>query len=148
MIRAFRPLILTFFFFLMIRRPPRSTHCISSAASDVYKRQSNNSNDSSFKVRREDRKAKGVRQRFTLEERIRMVKEAIDTQNFYLVSGKYDIAYTSMRRYFKLLQNNPIIQKALEDQKKKNRKQQENQQIFKIRSIVYRERRQGRIKQR
>eukprot|EP00825_Cyclidium_porcatum_P040766 TRINITY_DN5225_c0_g1_i2.p3 TRINITY_DN5225_c0_g1~~TRINITY_DN5225_c0_g1_i2.p3 ORF type:complete len:103 (+),score=34.84 TRINITY_DN5225_c0_g1_i2:25-333(+) len=30
---------LFFFFFLMIRRPPRSTHCISSAASDVYKRQ-------------------------------------------------------------------------------------------------------------
>eukprot|EP00825_Cyclidium_porcatum_P031390 TRINITY_DN33248_c0_g1_i1.p1 TRINITY_DN33248_c0_g1~~TRINITY_DN33248_c0_g1_i1.p1 ORF type:complete len:120 (-),score=31.71 TRINITY_DN33248_c0_g1_i1:19-378(-) len=28
-----------FFFLLMIRRPPRSTHCISSAASDVYKRQ-------------------------------------------------------------------------------------------------------------
>eukprot|EP00825_Cyclidium_porcatum_P009000 TRINITY_DN14520_c0_g1_i1.p1 TRINITY_DN14520_c0_g1~~TRINITY_DN14520_c0_g1_i1.p1 ORF type:complete len:203 (+),score=16.23 TRINITY_DN14520_c0_g1_i1:55-663(+) len=28
-----------FFFFLLIRRPPRSTHCISSAASDVYKRQ-------------------------------------------------------------------------------------------------------------
>eukprot|EP00825_Cyclidium_porcatum_P013459 TRINITY_DN17095_c0_g1_i1.p1 TRINITY_DN17095_c0_g1~~TRINITY_DN17095_c0_g1_i1.p1 ORF type:complete len:325 (+),score=4.12 TRINITY_DN17095_c0_g1_i1:101-1075(+) len=28
-----------FFFFLMTRRPPRSTHCISSAASDVYKRQ-------------------------------------------------------------------------------------------------------------
>eukprot|EP00826_Nyctotherus_ovalis_P036635 TRINITY_DN3268_c0_g1_i8.p2 TRINITY_DN3268_c0_g1~~TRINITY_DN3268_c0_g1_i8.p2 ORF type:complete len:139 (-),score=42.96 TRINITY_DN3268_c0_g1_i8:192-587(-) len=25
----------------MIRRPPRSTHCISSAASDVYKRQYN-----------------------------------------------------------------------------------------------------------
>jgi len=25
----------------MIRRPPRSTHCISSAASDVYKRQAN-----------------------------------------------------------------------------------------------------------
>ena len=30
-----------FFFFLMIRRQPRSTHCISSAASDVYKRQMN-----------------------------------------------------------------------------------------------------------
>eukprot|EP00825_Cyclidium_porcatum_P009995 TRINITY_DN15113_c0_g1_i1.p1 TRINITY_DN15113_c0_g1~~TRINITY_DN15113_c0_g1_i1.p1 ORF type:complete len:202 (+),score=38.31 TRINITY_DN15113_c0_g1_i1:75-680(+) len=30
---------LSCFFFLMIRRPPRSTHCISSAASDVYKRQ-------------------------------------------------------------------------------------------------------------
>ena len=28
--------------FLMIRRPPRSTHCISSAASDVYKRQGKN----------------------------------------------------------------------------------------------------------
>eukprot|EP00825_Cyclidium_porcatum_P023135 TRINITY_DN25443_c0_g1_i1.p2 TRINITY_DN25443_c0_g1~~TRINITY_DN25443_c0_g1_i1.p2 ORF type:complete len:123 (+),score=16.99 TRINITY_DN25443_c0_g1_i1:26-394(+) len=28
-----------FYFFLMLRRPPRSTHCISSAASDVYKRQ-------------------------------------------------------------------------------------------------------------
>eukprot|EP00826_Nyctotherus_ovalis_P064998 TRINITY_DN9543_c0_g1_i12.p1 TRINITY_DN9543_c0_g1~~TRINITY_DN9543_c0_g1_i12.p1 ORF type:complete len:112 (-),score=16.40 TRINITY_DN9543_c0_g1_i12:151-465(-) len=27
----------------MIRRPPRSTHCISSAASDVYKRQINSS---------------------------------------------------------------------------------------------------------
>eukprot|EP00826_Nyctotherus_ovalis_P012773 TRINITY_DN13401_c0_g1_i20.p2 TRINITY_DN13401_c0_g1~~TRINITY_DN13401_c0_g1_i20.p2 ORF type:complete len:111 (-),score=15.40 TRINITY_DN13401_c0_g1_i20:734-1042(-) len=27
----------------MIRRPPRSTHCISSAASDVYKRQMWNS---------------------------------------------------------------------------------------------------------
>jgi len=26
----------------MIRRPPRSTHCISSAASDVYKRQPGN----------------------------------------------------------------------------------------------------------
>eukprot|EP00825_Cyclidium_porcatum_P001406 TRINITY_DN10640_c0_g1_i1.p7 TRINITY_DN10640_c0_g1~~TRINITY_DN10640_c0_g1_i1.p7 ORF type:complete len:153 (+),score=18.25 TRINITY_DN10640_c0_g1_i1:82-540(+) len=32
-------LFLFLFFFLMIRRPPRSTHCISSAASDVYKRQ-------------------------------------------------------------------------------------------------------------
>eukprot|EP00825_Cyclidium_porcatum_P002940 TRINITY_DN1136_c0_g2_i3.p2 TRINITY_DN1136_c0_g2~~TRINITY_DN1136_c0_g2_i3.p2 ORF type:complete len:201 (-),score=25.68 TRINITY_DN1136_c0_g2_i3:103-705(-) len=31
--------IFLYFFFLMIRRPPRSTHCISSAASDVYKRQ-------------------------------------------------------------------------------------------------------------
>ena len=29
------------FFFLMIRRPPRSTQSRSSAASDVYKRQSN-----------------------------------------------------------------------------------------------------------
>eukprot|EP00825_Cyclidium_porcatum_P050670 TRINITY_DN9103_c0_g1_i2.p2 TRINITY_DN9103_c0_g1~~TRINITY_DN9103_c0_g1_i2.p2 ORF type:complete len:137 (+),score=31.46 TRINITY_DN9103_c0_g1_i2:30-440(+) len=27
------------FFVLLIGRPPRSTHCISSAASDVYKRQ-------------------------------------------------------------------------------------------------------------
>eukprot|EP00825_Cyclidium_porcatum_P040660 TRINITY_DN5194_c0_g1_i8.p5 TRINITY_DN5194_c0_g1~~TRINITY_DN5194_c0_g1_i8.p5 ORF type:complete len:104 (-),score=31.45 TRINITY_DN5194_c0_g1_i8:540-851(-) len=32
-------LVFLVFFFLMIRRPPRSTHCISSAASDVYKRQ-------------------------------------------------------------------------------------------------------------
>src|SRR5450756_2273192 len=30
-----------FFFFLMIRRPPRSTQSRSSAASDVYKRQTN-----------------------------------------------------------------------------------------------------------
>eukprot|EP00831_Metopus_contortus_P037469 TRINITY_DN29503_c0_g1_i1.p2 TRINITY_DN29503_c0_g1~~TRINITY_DN29503_c0_g1_i1.p2 ORF type:complete len:116 (-),score=34.18 TRINITY_DN29503_c0_g1_i1:87-434(-) len=29
------------FFFLMIRRPPRSTQGVSSAASDVYKRQTN-----------------------------------------------------------------------------------------------------------
>eukprot|EP00825_Cyclidium_porcatum_P033319 TRINITY_DN35369_c0_g1_i1.p1 TRINITY_DN35369_c0_g1~~TRINITY_DN35369_c0_g1_i1.p1 ORF type:complete len:192 (-),score=5.68 TRINITY_DN35369_c0_g1_i1:553-1128(-) len=34
-----RQTVLMDFFFLMIRRPPRSTHCISSAASDVYKRQ-------------------------------------------------------------------------------------------------------------
>eukprot|EP00825_Cyclidium_porcatum_P041529 TRINITY_DN5470_c0_g1_i1.p2 TRINITY_DN5470_c0_g1~~TRINITY_DN5470_c0_g1_i1.p2 ORF type:complete len:160 (-),score=18.29 TRINITY_DN5470_c0_g1_i1:428-907(-) len=33
------PAVFFSFFFLMIRRPPRSTHCISSAASDVYKRQ-------------------------------------------------------------------------------------------------------------
>ena len=32
--------MLTLFFFLMIRRPPRSTLDRSSAASDVYKRQS------------------------------------------------------------------------------------------------------------
>ena len=32
--------VLFFFFFLMIRRPPRSTQSRSSAASDVYKRQS------------------------------------------------------------------------------------------------------------
>ncbi len=31
---------LSVFFFLMIRRPPRSTPIKSSAASDVYKRQS------------------------------------------------------------------------------------------------------------
>eukprot|EP00657_Telonema_sp_P-1_P009880 TRINITY_DN412_c0_g1_i6.p1 TRINITY_DN412_c0_g1~~TRINITY_DN412_c0_g1_i6.p1 ORF type:complete len:123 (-),score=30.95 TRINITY_DN412_c0_g1_i6:205-573(-) len=31
---------IVFFFFLMIRRPPRSTQSRSSAASDVYKRQS------------------------------------------------------------------------------------------------------------
>eukprot|EP00831_Metopus_contortus_P080860 TRINITY_DN836_c0_g1_i1.p1 TRINITY_DN836_c0_g1~~TRINITY_DN836_c0_g1_i1.p1 ORF type:complete len:164 (+),score=52.25 TRINITY_DN836_c0_g1_i1:27-518(+) len=31
--------IFFFFFFLMIRRPPRSTQGVSSAASDVYKRQ-------------------------------------------------------------------------------------------------------------
>eukprot|EP00825_Cyclidium_porcatum_P008087 TRINITY_DN1403_c0_g1_i8.p2 TRINITY_DN1403_c0_g1~~TRINITY_DN1403_c0_g1_i8.p2 ORF type:complete len:108 (-),score=29.33 TRINITY_DN1403_c0_g1_i8:5-328(-) len=36
---AYSLFFLYFFFFLMIRRPPRSTHCISSAASDVYKRQ-------------------------------------------------------------------------------------------------------------
>ena len=35
----FKLIIVVFNGFLMIRRPPRSTHCISSAASDVYKRQ-------------------------------------------------------------------------------------------------------------
>ena len=34
------PRVSIFFFFLMIRRPPRSTLDRSSAASDVYKRQS------------------------------------------------------------------------------------------------------------
>eukprot|EP00825_Cyclidium_porcatum_P050050 TRINITY_DN8812_c0_g1_i4.p1 TRINITY_DN8812_c0_g1~~TRINITY_DN8812_c0_g1_i4.p1 ORF type:complete len:276 (+),score=71.16 TRINITY_DN8812_c0_g1_i4:131-958(+) len=33
----------------MIRRPPRSTHCISSAASDVYKRQQQNQVDQNAK---------------------------------------------------------------------------------------------------
>eukprot|EP00831_Metopus_contortus_P004723 TRINITY_DN11753_c0_g2_i1.p4 TRINITY_DN11753_c0_g2~~TRINITY_DN11753_c0_g2_i1.p4 ORF type:complete len:113 (+),score=15.16 TRINITY_DN11753_c0_g2_i1:22-360(+) len=32
-------LFVIYFFFLMIRRPPRSTQGVSSAASDVYKRQ-------------------------------------------------------------------------------------------------------------
>eukprot|EP00825_Cyclidium_porcatum_P022813 TRINITY_DN25074_c0_g1_i1.p1 TRINITY_DN25074_c0_g1~~TRINITY_DN25074_c0_g1_i1.p1 ORF type:complete len:104 (-),score=17.43 TRINITY_DN25074_c0_g1_i1:169-480(-) len=31
--------VMSFFFLQTIRRPQRSTHCISSAASDVYKRQ-------------------------------------------------------------------------------------------------------------
>eukprot|EP00831_Metopus_contortus_P002875 TRINITY_DN11072_c0_g1_i4.p1 TRINITY_DN11072_c0_g1~~TRINITY_DN11072_c0_g1_i4.p1 ORF type:complete len:112 (+),score=19.83 TRINITY_DN11072_c0_g1_i4:56-391(+) len=31
--------VVVIFFFLMIRRPPRSTQGVSSAASDVYKRQ-------------------------------------------------------------------------------------------------------------
>eukprot|EP00831_Metopus_contortus_P076393 TRINITY_DN704_c0_g1_i4.p3 TRINITY_DN704_c0_g1~~TRINITY_DN704_c0_g1_i4.p3 ORF type:complete len:118 (+),score=34.09 TRINITY_DN704_c0_g1_i4:2-355(+) len=34
-----RDVLFFFFFFLMIRRPPRSTQGVSSAASDVYKRQ-------------------------------------------------------------------------------------------------------------
>ena len=36
---SFQNFILSVFFFLMIRRPPRSTQSRSSAASDVYKRQ-------------------------------------------------------------------------------------------------------------
>eukprot|EP00831_Metopus_contortus_P036513 TRINITY_DN28881_c0_g1_i1.p2 TRINITY_DN28881_c0_g1~~TRINITY_DN28881_c0_g1_i1.p2 ORF type:complete len:111 (+),score=28.45 TRINITY_DN28881_c0_g1_i1:69-401(+) len=39
------------FFFLMIRRPPRSTQGVSSAASDVYKRQDINMNDYKKAVR-------------------------------------------------------------------------------------------------
>jgi len=45
----------------MIRRPPRSTHCISSAASDVYKRQTQEGvvvavgDDESIKVKAKDR---------------------------------------------------------------------------------------------
>ena len=35
----------------MIRRPPRSTHCISSAASDVYKRQNNNNKNTAVSFR-------------------------------------------------------------------------------------------------
>eukprot|EP00831_Metopus_contortus_P047981 TRINITY_DN3891_c0_g1_i9.p1 TRINITY_DN3891_c0_g1~~TRINITY_DN3891_c0_g1_i9.p1 ORF type:complete len:124 (-),score=36.90 TRINITY_DN3891_c0_g1_i9:40-411(-) len=38
-----------FFFFLMIRRPPRSTQGVSSAASDVYKRQVKNCKPEDFK---------------------------------------------------------------------------------------------------
>ena len=41
-------LICYFFFFLMIRRPPRSTLDRSSAASDVYKRQSPDNGNWSF----------------------------------------------------------------------------------------------------
>ena len=39
----------------MIRRPPRSTHCISSAASDVYKRQVRNNRDCYGGTQRGDR---------------------------------------------------------------------------------------------
>eukprot|EP00831_Metopus_contortus_P055182 TRINITY_DN46609_c0_g1_i2.p2 TRINITY_DN46609_c0_g1~~TRINITY_DN46609_c0_g1_i2.p2 ORF type:complete len:109 (-),score=38.75 TRINITY_DN46609_c0_g1_i2:65-391(-) len=37
--------VLVVFFFLMIRRPPRSTQGVSSAASDVYKRQVHGENN-------------------------------------------------------------------------------------------------------
>ena len=37
----------------MIRRPPRSTHCISSAASDVYKRQKSDDADESTPAEQE-----------------------------------------------------------------------------------------------
>eukprot|EP00831_Metopus_contortus_P000592 TRINITY_DN1021_c0_g1_i2.p2 TRINITY_DN1021_c0_g1~~TRINITY_DN1021_c0_g1_i2.p2 ORF type:complete len:136 (+),score=9.25 TRINITY_DN1021_c0_g1_i2:2-409(+) len=40
---CFCGVVLVCFFFLMIRRPPRSTQGVSSAASDVYKRQVINS---------------------------------------------------------------------------------------------------------
>ena len=42
------------FFFLMIRRPQRSPHCISSAASDVYKRQVYETTRGNFEEDRED----------------------------------------------------------------------------------------------
>eukprot|EP00825_Cyclidium_porcatum_P035508 TRINITY_DN3724_c0_g1_i5.p4 TRINITY_DN3724_c0_g1~~TRINITY_DN3724_c0_g1_i5.p4 ORF type:complete len:132 (+),score=62.21 TRINITY_DN3724_c0_g1_i5:145-540(+) len=45
----------------MIRRPPRSTHCISSAASDVYKRQYQRRVHGGFEV------AEFARQYFTKE---------------------------------------------------------------------------------
>eukprot|EP00825_Cyclidium_porcatum_P041737 TRINITY_DN5543_c0_g1_i5.p5 TRINITY_DN5543_c0_g1~~TRINITY_DN5543_c0_g1_i5.p5 ORF type:complete len:112 (+),score=44.51 TRINITY_DN5543_c0_g1_i5:88-423(+) len=37
----------------MIRRPPRSTHCISSAASDVYKRQVSTQSTWDFPIAKE-----------------------------------------------------------------------------------------------
>eukprot|EP00831_Metopus_contortus_P061387 TRINITY_DN53240_c0_g1_i2.p1 TRINITY_DN53240_c0_g1~~TRINITY_DN53240_c0_g1_i2.p1 ORF type:complete len:122 (-),score=8.34 TRINITY_DN53240_c0_g1_i2:88-453(-) len=48
-------IIINCFFFLMIRRPPRSTQGVSSAASDVYKRQvqnhcSHNNNNLSWHI--------------------------------------------------------------------------------------------------
>eukprot|EP00825_Cyclidium_porcatum_P021617 TRINITY_DN24046_c0_g1_i2.p2 TRINITY_DN24046_c0_g1~~TRINITY_DN24046_c0_g1_i2.p2 ORF type:complete len:145 (+),score=38.58 TRINITY_DN24046_c0_g1_i2:139-573(+) len=50
----------------MIRRPPRSTHCISSAASDVYKRQDRaletreNQEGSEFIPNRQDSEQPGI----------------------------------------------------------------------------------------
>eukprot|EP00975_Prorocentrum_lima_P048522 10151802-Prorocentrum_lima.AAC.1 len=42
----------------MIRRPPRSTHYISSAASDVYKRQDKSSTDDEAKGYDSEKEAK------------------------------------------------------------------------------------------
>eukprot|EP00825_Cyclidium_porcatum_P033688 TRINITY_DN35653_c0_g1_i1.p4 TRINITY_DN35653_c0_g1~~TRINITY_DN35653_c0_g1_i1.p4 ORF type:complete len:112 (+),score=19.03 TRINITY_DN35653_c0_g1_i1:7-342(+) len=39
------------FFFLLIRQPTKSTHCISSAASDVYKRQESTKGTSTKRAR-------------------------------------------------------------------------------------------------
>eukprot|EP00831_Metopus_contortus_P042577 TRINITY_DN33831_c0_g1_i1.p3 TRINITY_DN33831_c0_g1~~TRINITY_DN33831_c0_g1_i1.p3 ORF type:complete len:126 (-),score=31.96 TRINITY_DN33831_c0_g1_i1:298-675(-) len=44
------------FFFLMIRRPPRSTQGVSSAASDVYKRQEYMGENKGMKKKRKYRK--------------------------------------------------------------------------------------------
>eukprot|EP00831_Metopus_contortus_P033407 TRINITY_DN26787_c0_g1_i1.p1 TRINITY_DN26787_c0_g1~~TRINITY_DN26787_c0_g1_i1.p1 ORF type:complete len:190 (+),score=39.50 TRINITY_DN26787_c0_g1_i1:60-629(+) len=43
--------VFLYFFFLMIRRPPRSTQGVSSAASDVYKRQSIDRSSTAFEIR-------------------------------------------------------------------------------------------------
>eukprot|EP00825_Cyclidium_porcatum_P027045 TRINITY_DN29072_c0_g1_i1.p2 TRINITY_DN29072_c0_g1~~TRINITY_DN29072_c0_g1_i1.p2 ORF type:complete len:111 (+),score=26.25 TRINITY_DN29072_c0_g1_i1:59-391(+) len=57
-----------FFFFLMIRRPPRSTHCISSAASDVYKRQYIQKKKIQFKSRLEKPPRNNKNQQMKLNE--------------------------------------------------------------------------------
>eukprot|EP00825_Cyclidium_porcatum_P008076 TRINITY_DN1403_c0_g1_i11.p2 TRINITY_DN1403_c0_g1~~TRINITY_DN1403_c0_g1_i11.p2 ORF type:complete len:179 (-),score=39.74 TRINITY_DN1403_c0_g1_i11:178-714(-) len=90
---AYSLFFLYFFFFLMIRRPPRSTHCISSAASDVYKRQNQNN------------KKKGKLQ-------IRNFSFTI-TQNVYelcmLQSYFFFAVYNELFFYFKLLQQKKKI---------------------------------------
>ena len=48
----------------MIRRPPRSTHCISSAASDVYKRQRYVTEDDVLTIEDAPSFSKEVRDRF------------------------------------------------------------------------------------
>eukprot|EP00825_Cyclidium_porcatum_P001775 TRINITY_DN10818_c0_g1_i2.p2 TRINITY_DN10818_c0_g1~~TRINITY_DN10818_c0_g1_i2.p2 ORF type:complete len:170 (-),score=20.86 TRINITY_DN10818_c0_g1_i2:428-937(-) len=60
----------------MIRRPPRSTHCISSAASDVYKRQGINAeymglpeNKDSGKKRKGNLPDKSVRQSLSMKQK-------------------------------------------------------------------------------
>ena len=68
----------------MIRRPPRSTHCISSAASDVYKRQSWNPNDPAAAARRAKAKENKIKfenmkqQRNQYKAGLRAAKEEIE----------------------------------------------------------------------
>eukprot|EP00826_Nyctotherus_ovalis_P040473 TRINITY_DN3999_c0_g1_i1.p1 TRINITY_DN3999_c0_g1~~TRINITY_DN3999_c0_g1_i1.p1 ORF type:complete len:210 (-),score=62.64 TRINITY_DN3999_c0_g1_i1:250-858(-) len=63
----------------MIRRPPRSTHCISSAASDVYKRQPMNCNKKIFNEVKDTQRANegdsGKRWEEEADRIMRMVKE-------------------------------------------------------------------------
>eukprot|EP00831_Metopus_contortus_P029873 TRINITY_DN24541_c0_g2_i1.p1 TRINITY_DN24541_c0_g2~~TRINITY_DN24541_c0_g2_i1.p1 ORF type:complete len:104 (-),score=29.71 TRINITY_DN24541_c0_g2_i1:123-434(-) len=48
-----------YFFFLMIRRPPRSTQGVSSAASDVYKRQVHGGEARPKKINKKKHKGEG-----------------------------------------------------------------------------------------
>ena len=62
----------------MIRRPPRSTHCISSAASDVYKRQPINPAISLHSPYDEERKEiMPIAKKYT-------IKELMDACRYYI----------------------------------------------------------------
>ena len=84
----------------MIRRPPRSTHCISSAASDVYKRQKYNT----LKVRN-GHVVKIYRKllKIFFSKTTRPISTKIDTEHSWLKGIKFrsndGICLFSKRRY-------------------------------------------------
>eukprot|EP00825_Cyclidium_porcatum_P015559 TRINITY_DN18917_c0_g1_i1.p4 TRINITY_DN18917_c0_g1~~TRINITY_DN18917_c0_g1_i1.p4 ORF type:complete len:139 (+),score=14.14 TRINITY_DN18917_c0_g1_i1:67-483(+) len=91
----------------MIRRPPRSTHCISSAASDVYKRQyqrrvhGGRDGQSEDEERQEKRKRERERQTIAIREGRETVQAPMNEAFIALLQVRHYVKATSAMNWKK-----------------------------------------------